>query len=395
MYDDSMVRLHRIYRICQCKWLSDFPSVRETIVNPFPSPEKFWFTTGTIESMEWLNLVPRQRVWTEHPHTAYFLAHFHTFHPCAHAPAWLKVSQRVSHKNMFTHMSFVWLCVVSPSIDLFLSFECLHLLSILFISSILVIILAMWSKPPSTKSTAHPQNWGVLPRGNTQPSHRLWAQPARQLRLLRDSCSDFPEWIRRHRHGTVVVVRCGTRRWAYRTKLSSSWNSFQECARHGRIAEMSCVKGRWTFKKKIDWSPKHNLGAKSQNSGITEWSQLYEWLEGFQGCRVSTQWTIPRSQSSSVTSTLSWSRWIAKPQQSAAIYLEFAGYIGKLFCKSNERLLRHLIQEGFNPGISNVTEDTPVVTSTVYLHVVNVKIPDTALDSEISDRTVSQKFIRP
>ena len=58
-------------------------------------------------------------------------------------------------------------------------------------------------------------------------------------------CSDLPGWIRRHRHGTVVLVRCGTRRWAYRksaifttvhsgarrtsdpeTNLSLSWGTF-------------------------------------------------------------------------------------------------------------------------------------------------------------------------
>ena len=90
-----------------------------------------------------------------------------------------------------------------------------------------------------------PAEWGVLPRGDTQPSHRLWAQPARQLRQLRNLCSDLQEWIRRHRHGTVVLVRCGTRRWAYRksaifttvqtgarrtsepeTNLSLSWRKF-------------------------------------------------------------------------------------------------------------------------------------------------------------------------
>ena len=36
---------------------------------------------------------------------------------------------------------------------------------------------------------------------------------------------------------------------------------------------------------------------------------------------------------------------IAKPQQSAARYLEFAGHIGKRFLQIHERLLRHLIQE--------------------------------------------------
>ena len=113
MYDDSMVRIHRIYRISQCKWLSDFPTVRETIVNSFPSPEKFWFTTGTIESMEWLNLVPRQRMWTEHPHTAYFLAHLRTFHPCSHARMAQGVAACVSWKHVHPHviMSLIVRCL--------------------------------------------------------------------------------------------------------------------------------------------------------------------------------------------------------------------------------------------------------------------------------------------
>ena len=78
----------------------------------------------------------------------------------------------------------------------------------------------MWSEPPSTRTCAHAE-WGVWPCGDTKPSYRLWAQAARQLRLHRDLYSDLPEWIRRHRHGTVVLVRCGTRRWAYRKALSS------------------------------------------------------------------------------------------------------------------------------------------------------------------------------
>ena len=77
--------------------------------------------------------------------------------------------------------------------------------------------------------------------------------------------------------------------------------------------EKSRVRGRWTLMKKIDWRPKHDYGAKSQNSGITEWRQLYEWLERLEGFWVSTQWTIPRYQSTSVTPTFSRSWWNAKP----------------------------------------------------------------------------------
>ena len=51
--------------------------------------------------------------------------------------------------------------------------------------------------------------------GDVPSSHRLWAQPPRQLRLLRDFCNDLPGWIRRHRYGAFVLVRCRTRRWDY------------------------------------------------------------------------------------------------------------------------------------------------------------------------------------
>ena len=71
--------------------------------------------------------------------------------------------------------------------------------------------------------------------------YRLWAR----RRLLRGFCSDLPQWTRWYRHETVVLVRCGARRWAYQksaifttvhsgarrtsepeTNLSFSWREF-------------------------------------------------------------------------------------------------------------------------------------------------------------------------
>ena len=101
----------------------------------------------------------RRRVWTEHPHTAYFLA-----------------------------------------------------LSDFFISSILVIILHVVGTAEHKNPCAHAE-WGVLPRGDAKPSHRFWAQRDRQLRLLSDFCSDLPEWNRRQRHGAHVLVWRGPWRW--------------------------------------------------------------------------------------------------------------------------------------------------------------------------------------
>ena len=80
-----------------------------------------------------VNRTPSHRVFSR------TFAHLSSLFTCT---AWLKVLQRVSHKNMFIHTSSrVWSFVVSPPIDLFLSFECLYLLSILFISLIQPILL--------------------------------------------------------------------------------------------------------------------------------------------------------------------------------------------------------------------------------------------------------------
>ena len=64
--------------------------------------------------------------------------------------------------------------------------------------------------------------------------------------------------------------------------------------------------------------------------------------EIFKMLNISTQWTIPRYQTTSVfpTSSRSWRNakpysGNAEPQQWAAKYLGHAWYIGKLFCKSN------------------------------------------------------------
>ena len=64
-FDDSMIDLHRICQIpmsYQCKRLSAFLTARETFLNSFPSPEKFWLCTDKTESIEWLDLVPRLRI---------------------------------------------------------------------------------------------------------------------------------------------------------------------------------------------------------------------------------------------------------------------------------------------------------------------------------------------
>ena len=76
--------------------------------------------------------------------------------------------------------------------------------------------------------------WGVWLCGQNNLFYRLWSRRDRQFRLLRDLYSDLPEWIRRRRHGTVVLVRCGTRRWAY--QKSAIFTTVHSGAR--RISEL-------------------------------------------------------------------------------------------------------------------------------------------------------------
>ena len=62
---DFNERLHMIFQIpmnCQSQVLSAFLTARETSVNSFPSPEKFSFYKDNIESIEWPNPAPEQRI---------------------------------------------------------------------------------------------------------------------------------------------------------------------------------------------------------------------------------------------------------------------------------------------------------------------------------------------
>ena len=63
--NDSKIDLHRLCQIprnCRCKWLLVSSSAPRTFVSSFLFPEKFWFCTDMIESIELPNLVPRQRI---------------------------------------------------------------------------------------------------------------------------------------------------------------------------------------------------------------------------------------------------------------------------------------------------------------------------------------------
>ena len=94
------------------------------------------------------------------------------------------------------------------------------------------------------------------------------------------------------------------------------------------------------FSRRLIKFPGHYSRTHGKNSGITEWNQLYERFERCSRCRISTQWTIPRCQSTSAlpTSSNSWRNakpffGRAEPQRRAAKYLAHTWYIGKRFLK--------------------------------------------------------------
>ena len=65
MYNDSKIILDMLCKFQVIDSINDFsafPTARETLVHSFPSPEKIWFHTGMIVSIEAPNLVPRLHI---------------------------------------------------------------------------------------------------------------------------------------------------------------------------------------------------------------------------------------------------------------------------------------------------------------------------------------------
>ena len=93
-----------------------------------------------------------------------------------------------------------------------------------------------------------------------------------------------------------------------------------------------------------DWSKIEILSlnplARYKNCRIAECNQLYERFEKFSRCWISTQWTLTRHQSTSVTPTFSRSWQDAKPfyrnaeSQKWAKHFGHTWCIGKRFCRS-------------------------------------------------------------
>ena len=118
---------------------------------------------------------------------------------------------------------------------------------------------------------------------------------------------------------------------------SSSTKSYTD----GGITKIPEFYLRYYGETKAHRGPEHYFGIIRQSTGTAKSIKLYERFQGFPGCWISSQWKVPRYQSTSVIPTSS-DTWriveaffrIAAPQRRAAKHLGHTWYIGKRFCKS-------------------------------------------------------------
>ena len=121
-----------------------------------------------------------------------------------------------------------------------------------------------------------------------------------------------------------------------------SWSSWEKPQWNERIEAISRLNILHNCEDKIVRRSRYYPWTHWQDSGITEWNRLHEWIERLSRCWISTQWTFSRCQSTSVfpTSSRSWCTAKpfyrnAEPQKWTAKHLGHTWYIGNFFCKSS------------------------------------------------------------
>ena len=127
---------------------------------------------------------------------------------------------------------------------------------------------------------------------------------------------------------------------------------------------------------------KYDYGGKSQNTGITEWSKLYDWLKRFWRCWISPQWIFPHVPSQPAVfppyrdpdEMLSRpGRMLSRNDKPSALW-DTHGISGKRFCKST--------------GVFFVTFSRRIQSLDLWRNGTHItacnertsKTPDTALD---------------
>ena len=169
-----------------------------------------------------------------------------------------------------------------------------------------------------------------------------------------------------------------------KAKLGSSWSSWEVSMKWKNCSDFKVQPSTQLRGRRSRYYPWSHW----QDTRIPEWNKLYDWFERFSRCWISTQWTFPRYQSTSVfpTSTSSWWNaeplfWNANPQRWAAKHLEHTWYIGKRFCKSSRAFLAPYPQE-LNPWSSRISE--PIHSSQAVKNENQTPVQDQRCQSGLS-----------
>ena len=155
----------------------------------------------------------KRKDWCRHfaPHTSFFSCSLHNSFD-AHHTALAQVSASARHPIFMPTMVSGWLLrlfFVSDSLRVSLPSPC---------SSLPTSTCTLtWTPPSTTPRQFFPcasANWGVVPRGDFQSSHRLWAQRTWRVPLLGDYWNDLPGGIRatKIRSPRTCVTRNSTMR---------------------------------------------------------------------------------------------------------------------------------------------------------------------------------------
>ena len=191
---------------------------------------------------------------------------------------------------------------------------------------------------------------------------------------------------RRRQDHQLLHVQLLKQNWDLREAHEKSLSEMEE------FEEVSEFYLRHNCEKEIGRRSRYYSGTYWQDTGIAKWSELYERFQGFSRCWISTQWTFPRCQSTSVipSSSNAWRNampffWNAEPQRRAAKHLGHAWYIGKRFCRSS-----CVFYSTLSAGIESMEYDNWGADSHVYSG--EEWESNTSSRSEMPVWTVSQKF---
>ena len=186
----------------------------------------------------------------------------------------------------------------------------------------------------------------------------------------------------------AIQARSIASRRTNRIKSVSSWNSYQKSSWDGRIQKSSRITSRWIFEKKIDRKSGHYAGTTGMK--LIVW-MIREFLRMPSQCAVDHP-TFPVNQR--YFHPVDPGGMLSRKDKPPDIW-DTHGISGNVFVNPRASSSSPY-PGGFSPWILNVTEDTPVVTSTGGPVTSDERqMPDTALIPRCHTGPSAGKFSRP